>query len=76
MLLFIANIYNYSTIGYYMTNQTSNFNSKHFNQIHIKNLPEPISNSNCLYPNEDCENLHFSEYDFRLHVFSSYRKIN
>ena len=58
----------------YMTNQTSD--STNFDQIHIKNLPKPISTSNCLYPNQDCDNIYFSEYDFRIHVFSSYRKIN
>ena len=57
-----------------MTNQTSD--STNFDQIHIKNLPKPISTSNCLYPNQDCDNIYFSEYDFRIHVFSSYRKMN
>ena len=79
ILLYLANIYEESTIGYITMNSSSKSLPLEFKPIDIDLPQEVISTSNYFlhsqnFSNPSEKNVFLDDYDFRLHVFSGYRK--
>ena len=80
ILLHLTNIYEKSTIGYININSTIKSLPLDFKPIDIDLPQEVVSTSNRFLHSQNCssaleENVFVDDYyDFRLHVFSGYRK--
>ena len=79
ILLYLTNIYEEATIGYINVNSSSKSMPLDFKPIDIDLPPKVVSTSNCFLHSQNCsnpseKNVFLDDFDFRLHVFSGYRK--